>query len=102
WQRPEMNSEVRIRRVWNEDLYLILAAIDDPAALVAGGNPRPMVTFAILINPLVAWIWTGGIIVAFGTLVAMWPSAPGGSVPAEGLVRAPATQARRDPDVVEV
>jgi cytochrome c biogenesis factor len=27
------------------------------------------------VNPLVAWLWIGGFIMGFGTLVTMWPSA---------------------------
>jgi cytochrome c-type biogenesis protein CcmF len=83
-QRPEINVEVGIRRVWNEDLYLILAGIEDPNGVIQGTNDRPLATFRVLVNPLVPWIWTGGIIMAIGTLIAMWPTAPGGQIPAEG------------------
>lgn len=102
-QRQESNTDVGIRRVWNEDLYVILAAIDDPNGFLAGTNPEPMVTFSILVNPLVPWIWTGGIIMALGTLVAMWPTAPTGSIPAENL-SGPLTTARgrRERQLAEV
>ena len=76
-QRTETTSEVGIKRAWNEDLYIILAAIDDPNAVVQGTNPRPLTTFRLMVNPLVPWIWIGGFIMAMGTLIAMWPSAPG-------------------------
>ena len=33
-QREEVASEVGIRRAWNEDLYLILAGIDDLQGVV--------------------------------------------------------------------
>lgn len=72
--------EVGINRAWNEDLYLILAGIDDANGFVQGRNPQPAATFRILVNPLVPWIWAGGMIIAIGTLIALWPSAP--SVPA--------------------
>jgi cytochrome c-type biogenesis protein CcmF len=101
WRRDELNSEVGIRRVWNEDLYLILAAIDDPNALIAGTNPSPMATFSIRVNPLVAWIWTGGIIVAFGTLVAMWPTGPAAPLPAGSSTVGSHGRARREQDLVE-
>ncbi|MEX0911837.1 MAG: heme lyase CcmF/NrfE family subunit [Gemmatimonadota bacterium] len=83
-QRQEINTEVGIRRVWNEDLYLILAGIDDMAGIAQGTNPTPAATLRILINPLVPWIWMGGVIMALGTLVALWPSEPRGRIPAEG------------------
>ena len=100
-QRQELNQEVGIRRAWNEDLYLILAGVDDPNAVFAGTNPQPMATFRVLVNPLVAWIWTGGIIVALGTLVAIWPTAPQGQVPAEGVEGAERGRPRRERDLVE-
>jgi cytochrome c-type biogenesis protein CcmF len=74
-QREEMNTEVGIRRSWDEDLYLIFAGVDDASAVLAGTNPRPATTFRVLVNPLVSWIWLGGFITAVGTLIAMWPTA---------------------------
>ena len=74
-QREEVTSEVGIRRAWNEDLYLILAGIDNADGFLAGQNPRPVATFKVLVNPLVPWIWLGGFIMALGTLVALWPAA---------------------------
>jgi cytochrome c-type biogenesis protein CcmF len=74
-QRDEIASEVGIRRAWNEDLYLILGGIDDISAVAAGTNPRPVTTFRVLVQPLVPWIWLGGLIMAIGTLVALWPGA---------------------------
>jgi cytochrome c-type biogenesis protein CcmF len=74
-QREEVASEVGIRRAWNEDLYMILAGIDDINGVVQGTNPRPIVTFKVLVQPLVPWIWIGGLIMAIGTLVALWPGA---------------------------
>jgi cytochrome c-type biogenesis protein CcmF len=74
-QREEVASEVGIRRAWNEDLYLILAGIEDINGVVQGTNPRPIVTFKVLVQPLVPWIWIGGLIMAIGTLLALWPGA---------------------------
>ncbi len=74
-QRQETATEVGIRRAWNEDLYLILAGVDDAEGVVRGTNARPVATFRILVNPLVPWIWLGGLIMAIGTLIAMWPTA---------------------------
>lgn len=81
--REEINTEVGIRRAWNEDLYLILAGIDNPAGVADGSNPAPITTFRIRINPMVPWIWTGGIILALGTLVAMWPTGSSGEAPVD-------------------
>jgi cytochrome c-type biogenesis protein CcmF len=102
-QRPEINLEVGIRRVWNEDLYLILAGIDDPNAVIRGENPRPLATFRILVNPLVPWIWMGGVIMAIGTLVAMWPTVPQQHGPTEGGARTgEVVRVRRERETAEV
>jgi cytochrome c-type biogenesis protein CcmF len=37
-------------------------------------NPPPA-TFRIVVSPMVTWIWMGGIIVALGGLIAIWPPA---------------------------
>ena len=47
-----------------EDLYLTLLAYD-PAAQEIGLH--------VFVNPLVAWIWIGGAIVALGAVFAAWP-----------------------------
>ncbi|HEX2189624.1 MAG TPA: heme lyase CcmF/NrfE family subunit [Longimicrobiaceae bacterium] len=72
-QREEVTSEVGIRRAWNEDLYLILAGIDDADGIIRGTNPRPVVTLRVMVNTLVPWIWFGGAVMAVGTLIALWP-----------------------------
>jgi cytochrome c-type biogenesis protein CcmF len=74
-QREESSTEVGIKRAWNEDLYVILAGIDDANGVLRGTNARPVTTFRILVNPLVPWVWFGGFIMAVGTLIALWPSA---------------------------
>ncbi|HET8655924.1 MAG TPA: heme lyase CcmF/NrfE family subunit [Longimicrobiaceae bacterium] len=73
-QRQETNHEVGIRTEWDQDLYLILAGVDDPNGVIQGTDPRPMATFRVLINPLVSWIWVGGLLMAIGTLIALWPT----------------------------
>lgn len=56
-------TEVAIHTTAREDLYVILAGYDKDSA-----------TFKILVNPLVVWIWIGGGIMAFGTLIVMLPN----------------------------
>ncbi|MDP3938225.1 MAG: cytochrome c-type biogenesis CcmF C-terminal domain-containing protein, partial [Deltaproteobacteria bacterium] len=62
-QQP--TTEVAIRSSLREDLYLALAAVS------ADGS----VTFKVYVNPLVQWIWIGGLIFALGTVITMWPDA---------------------------
>lgn len=56
-------SEVAIYTTLKEDLYAILAGWEDDVA-----------TFKVLVNPLVAWLWIGGIVMGLGTLFAMLPN----------------------------
>jgi len=61
------NTEVDIIQTWREDLYATLAG-------VTGDDNRA--TIRMYINPLVRWIWVGGAILAFGTIIAMLPTKP--------------------------
>ena len=56
-------TEVALRtRLWG-DLYIILA----------GFETSKIATFKVFINPLVAWMWIGGLIIVMGTIIAIWP-----------------------------
>ena len=64
------STEVGIRSDMREDLYVVLGGVVD-------GTERAVYRFTI--NPLVWWVWYGGMIVALGGLIVMWP---GGGAPA--------------------
>jgi len=71
---PQPITEVGIRSTFSEDLYLILSALDQEVGI--GNAPQfQRATFRAMVNPLVPWIWYGGLIIAFGTLIALWPGA---------------------------
>jgi cytochrome c-type biogenesis protein CcmF len=94
---------VGIRRAWNEDLYLILAGIDDIEGVVRGTNTGPAATFRVLVNPLVPWIWLGGFIMAMGTLIALWPGADTGRTAPPRVQTQPVQAVREEADeLVEV
>jgi len=61
----EMTSHVAIRSSLAEDLYVVLAA-HDPESNKA--------IIQVFVNPLVAWVWIGGVVVFLGTLLALVPS----------------------------
>jgi cytochrome c-type biogenesis protein CcmF len=57
-----------------------LAQLSDLQALTAAriarsylADPSPA-TFKIIVNPLVTWLWAGGLIALAGALIALWPS----------------------------
>ena len=56
-------GRVDIRRRMNEDLYLNFALLQDGKA-----------TIQAYVFPLVCWIWAGGALLIFGTLIALVPS----------------------------
>lgn len=60
---PQPSSEVAIYSTLKEDLYVILAGYEQDESA----------TFKVLINPLIQWLWIGMWIIAFGTVIAMWP-----------------------------
>jgi cytochrome c-type biogenesis protein CcmF len=59
----QLNSEVSIQSNWRQDVYVTLAAVD----------PNGGVTIQAIINPLVSWIWTGGIVLTIGAIVGLLP-----------------------------
>jgi cytochrome c-type biogenesis protein CcmF len=102
-QRDEVASEVGIRRAWNEDLYLILAGMEDIDGVVRGTNTGPAATFRVLVNPLVPWIWLGGFIMAMGTLIALWPGVDTGRTAPPRVQTQPVQAVREESDeLVEV
>jgi cytochrome c-type biogenesis protein CcmF len=34
----------------------------------------PIADFRLMVSPLVAWIWIGGVIVVGGTMLSLWPA----------------------------
>ena len=76
---PQPMTEVGIRSTAFEDLYVILSTLDEQVGM--GNDPQfQRATFQVMVNPLVPWIWYGGLVIAIGTLIAMWP---GGPIPAQ-------------------
>jgi len=72
----QVNTEVAIRSTVLEDLYMILADVPNLGGAIANNPGSERATFELQVNPLVSWIWYGGLILTFGTLVALWPPMP--------------------------
>jgi cytochrome c-type biogenesis protein CcmF len=60
----EPSTEVGIRTTAKMDLYIVLAGVRDETA-----------ELRISFNPLVVWVWIGGMVMAIGGLIVMWPQA---------------------------
>jgi cytochrome c-type biogenesis protein CcmF len=61
----EPSTEVGIRSSFKQDVYVVLAGVR------GDGSAEVRVTF----NPLVVWVWTGGLLMALGGIIVMWPAA---------------------------
>jgi cytochrome c-type biogenesis protein CcmF len=74
YKKPEQpTTEVAIRSTLGSDLYLVLGSYD--------GDTR-MATILAYVNPLIAFLWMGGIVVACGSAVVMWPARVAAPAPA--------------------
>jgi cytochrome c-type biogenesis protein CcmF len=65
--KDDPNTEVAIRSSWREDVYVSLAGWE------GGGTPDVVAAIQVRINPLVLWIWLGGIVMTAGALLCMLP-----------------------------
>jgi cytochrome c-type biogenesis protein CcmF len=65
YKTPDMpTSEVGLRMTPIQDVYVVLNGWE------AGGSTA---TFTIYVNPLTMWMWVGGLVIVFGTLICAWP-----------------------------
>jgi cytochrome c-type biogenesis protein CcmF len=66
WLEQQPASIPSVYSTLQEDIYVILTAIESDGSA----------TFKVYRNPLVNWIWIGGGVFVFGTLLVMWPHPP--------------------------
>ena len=71
----QMVTEVGIRSTPLEDLYVILADVEDFEGIIANDPDAQRIVAQVMVNPLVGWIWYGGVIITIGSLIALWPAA---------------------------
>jgi cytochrome c-type biogenesis protein CcmF len=62
-----------VRSTWEEDLYILLVDWQPVSTNSA--------TFKVYKNPLVNWLWFGGLVFIFGTLIAAWPDKDPETIP---------------------
>jgi cytochrome c-type biogenesis protein CcmF len=61
---PQTTSEIGLLRGFRDDLYTVLATADPKTKRA---------TFSLHVNPFVAWIWIGLLVLMFGCTVSLWP-----------------------------
>jgi len=64
----EPSTAVAIHSDLREDLYVVFAG---------AVNGTEEAVYRITINPLVWWVWYGGLVLAIGGLITLWPTAQG-------------------------
>jgi cytochrome c-type biogenesis protein CcmF len=52
---------------FNEEVYVILSAWEDEGASA---------TFTVYVNPLINWVWLGGLLMVLGFFLAFWRMSP--------------------------
>jgi len=62
------STEVGIRSTLQEDLYIVYAGSVE-------GTEEAVYRFTV--NPLVLWVWIGGIVLVIGGIITMWPGGYG-------------------------
>lgn len=67
-QEAQPTSEVAIYSTIKEDVYVYFAAAT---------RDGKKATIQVFYNPLVMWVWIGGVVVGLGTLIAMLPNKKG-------------------------
>lgn len=73
------STEVAIHSTVTGDLYVVLAGWDEFATVVG---------FQLFWNPMMGWLWFGGILLLAGTLFALWPRPERAPAPAERVFEA--------------
>lgn len=64
----EPSTEVGILETPRQDVYMVFAGAPP-------GGDDPVAEIRVTFNPLMMWVWWGGIIMALGGLIVMWPQA---------------------------
>ena len=64
-KQQQPTTEVALRSTLIEDLYLVLGSYDDKSGLM---------TLIVFVNPLVNWLWIGGMVMVLGTVIVMSPT----------------------------
>ncbi|HSN74724.1 MAG TPA: heme lyase CcmF/NrfE family subunit, partial [Anaerolineae bacterium] len=62
--RDQPTNEIAIRMGLAEDLYVVLAGWEGTGQTAS---------FKVYVNPMMSWMWIGGVVMLLGTLAAVWP-----------------------------
>ncbi|HEX5416022.1 MAG TPA: heme lyase CcmF/NrfE family subunit [Chloroflexota bacterium] len=57
----------------NTKVALVSSPLDDLYVVLAGWQTDGSASFFIFVNPMVMWLWIGGIVLLLGGLITLWP-----------------------------
>lgn len=83
-----------VRTGLTEDVYLRISRLPD--------EETGVVTLQVILEPMVLWLWVGGGVIAFGTVLALWPGSrrrptdPVSAVPSAVETQSPPPSLRAD------
>lgn len=63
--RRQPHSELDLYSTFREDVYAVFGGID---------TDRDILSIKIMVNRLVRWVWIGGYMLVFGSIIAFWPA----------------------------
>ncbi|NIQ00059.1 MAG: heme lyase CcmF/NrfE family subunit [Nitrospinaceae bacterium] len=70
-------SEVDLWSTLKEDVYMILADFKGEQLVMSGPKAGYFkdgsATIKVYVKPMVSWMWLGGWVMAFGTMICVWP-----------------------------
>lgn len=72
---PAKQFHINFETEPNTKVALLSTPLDDLYVVLAGWQPDGTVSLFIFVNPMVMWLWIGGVVMLVGSLIAMWPEA---------------------------
>ncbi len=72
-----MLAEKRFHRNFERQPSTVVAIrstpLDDLYVVLVGWEPDGSASFLVFLNPLVVWLWVGGVVAVLGAFIALWP-----------------------------
>lgn len=69
-----------VRSTATKDIYLTLASVPS--------TPKAPAAIGVIVEPLVLWLWVGGLVIVIGAFLSLWPSSRDRHIVLEGGVEA--------------
>ncbi|MFQ5987634.1 MAG: heme lyase CcmF/NrfE family subunit [Dehalococcoidia bacterium] len=58
---------------WVAEVAIRYTLVEDPYVSLGGWDEQGVAAFRVLVNPLVSWVWIGGVVLLLGTVIVFWP-----------------------------